>query len=385
MKYKKIIILVGILSGMGGLNGVAQQVGPFEDFLSPLFSERTGKYGYIGTTGRFVIPLQYGNAGDFSEGLAPVKVGGKWGQSQGAFVGKVYGNGRWGYINKKGEMVIKPQFVDRQHSGFYDPGAFPFSEGLALVNIPFKKLDLKEFWIDSFFSHWTYIDKMGKVAVNIEGEVFPFPNEFSGSFAGRFSEGLAVYGCAEFGFIDRKGVDVIKPVYAKASPYSEGLAAVAIKREDLPAYRDIEWGYIDKTGKVVIPFQYEGADSFSEGMAPVNKHRELTGFTNRKGQWVIKPQFQWAGPFSEGRAVVAKQIAENMRYGFIDKKGKTVIDYIFDAAAPFKEWLAGVEIKGKWGYIDKSGKIVIKPQFDEAYGFSDGLARVWMYDKSSEH
>ena len=54
-----------------------------------------GKWGYINQRGEVVIKPQFGDVGDFSEGLAVVQIGDKW-----------------GYINQAGEIVIKPQFGD---------------------------------------------------------------------------------------------------------------------------------------------------------------------------------------------------------------------------------------------------------------------------------
>jgi hypothetical protein len=51
------------------------------------------KYGYIDREGKFVINPQFELAENFSEGLAAVKV-----------------NGKWGYINKTGMFVITPKF-----------------------------------------------------------------------------------------------------------------------------------------------------------------------------------------------------------------------------------------------------------------------------------
>ena len=58
--------------------------------------------------GTVVIKPQFDDALFFSEGLAIVKVGDKW-----------------GYIDKRGIVVIKPQFDN----------AWPFSEGLAHVKV----------------------------------------------------------------------------------------------------------------------------------------------------------------------------------------------------------------------------------------------------------
>src|SRR5438876_6749370 len=76
----------------------------FSDGLAPV--KISGKWGYIDKTGGVVITPQFNDAEDFSEGLAAVEVG-----------------SNVGYINKTGTLVIKPQF---------DAGG-KFSEGLAGV------------------------------------------------------------------------------------------------------------------------------------------------------------------------------------------------------------------------------------------------------------
>lgn len=74
--------------------------------LSPI--KQTGKWGYIDKSGNIVINGQFGGALSFSEGLAPASTGGKW-----------------GYIDKTGKYVIDPQF----------DLAYGFSEGFAPVKI----------------------------------------------------------------------------------------------------------------------------------------------------------------------------------------------------------------------------------------------------------
>jgi len=50
-----------------------------------------GRFGYIDKTGRVVIPLQFDSAGEFSDGVAEVEVGGEF-----------------GYINTSGKYVWEP-------------------------------------------------------------------------------------------------------------------------------------------------------------------------------------------------------------------------------------------------------------------------------------
>ena len=79
-------------------------------------------------TGKFVINPQFDIALDFSEGLAPVRIG-------------EIRTGEWGFIDKQGKIVINPQF----------DSARSFSEGLAAVSIDGKS---------------GFIDKQGKFVIN---------------------------------------------------------------------------------------------------------------------------------------------------------------------------------------------------------------------------
>ena len=52
------------------------------------------RYGFIDKSGQEAIPVQYGGAGQFSEGLAAVRAE----------------RGLWGYIDKSGKTVVRPSF-----------------------------------------------------------------------------------------------------------------------------------------------------------------------------------------------------------------------------------------------------------------------------------
>ena len=88
--------------------------------------EKYGKYGYINKKGEEVVKVgKYDYVRYFSEGLALVRIGD-------------YETGKYGFINKKGEEVVEPKYDD----------ASSFSEGIA----PVREGD-----------NWYIIDKKGKV------------------------------------------------------------------------------------------------------------------------------------------------------------------------------------------------------------------------------
>ena len=133
------------------------------------------------------LKLLYDDVGDFYEGLAWVKM-----------------NGKWGLIDKSGREVIPCK---------YDY-AMVFSEGLAQVKMNGK---------------WGYIDKSGR-------EVIPCKY----NDVGNFSEGLAMVQMnGKYGYIDKSGREVIPCKYDDVWNFSEGLAMVQMNGK---------YGYIDKEG-----------------------------------------------------------------------------------------------------------------------------------------
>ncbi len=103
--------------------------GDYSDGLIPILTE--GKYGFVDLSGKVVIEPQFLEAGDFSEGLAAVKVKEE--------------NG-WGFINKKGKLVVPAQFHGPTHALF---NPIKFEGGLAQVMLDEKV--------------WAYVDKKGRV------------------------------------------------------------------------------------------------------------------------------------------------------------------------------------------------------------------------------
>ena len=266
--------------------------------------------------------------------------------------------GKWGYINRSGEVVIKPQF----------DSAGLFADGLALVRRPPYKKPLKPGEkTPELIEGYGFIDPTGKVVIELDN-----PLHINGEC---FSEGLTKYWTWDsalgnvYGYIDTSGKVQIKARFTVASSFIDGLAAVCIEQK---------CGFINKSGDFVIEPKYRVTSPFSEGLALAGLEYDKVGFVNKSGEMVIEPQFMNSGPrFNEGLAVVSYPGGKS---GYINTEGVIVIPMQFEMAQGFSDGLAAVRVDSKWGYIDKTGKFVIEPQFRGAGPFSEGLAPVGNVD-----
>ncbi len=266
----------------------------------------------------YTLEGQWDGAKDFSEGMAAVKL-----------------DGKWGYIDTEGRVIVEPK---------YD-GANSFSEGLAAVQSGGK---------------WGYIDKTGAVVI-----AFTFDSTFA------FSEGLAAYSSGYYyGYIDTTGAKVTDAVYSEASSFQGGVACVK---------KDGRYGYIDKTGTPVTEFIYGIEADADEGLIPVfygDSSRGInTGYIGTDGKQVL--DFLWydAKPFSEGLAAACDEYTKP--YGFIDKTGAYVIEPAWDSVENFVSGRAVVEKNRLYTYIDTEGKPITEKTYQKAYSFTgSGIARM---------
>lgn len=229
-----------------GLSAVAVYEKPAEEKSPPpLWRQR--KWGFVDTSGNLVIPIQYTAVGSFSDGLAPVYVGGADLMCTGL------SGGKWGYINREGQTVIKPQFKT----------AASFSEGLAVVSFD----DVNYGWIDT----------SGKFAIKLRR--LTIASSFHDGVARIRGESGYVPGWNDFGYITKGGEVFLHPVFdASADPFSEGLAGAREKPtwdEENKKWIQGKWGYVDKQGNWMIHPQFTHVRPFRGGIARVQGNRQL--------------------------------------------------------------------------------------------------------------
>ena len=199
------------------------------------FGKRESVHGFIDKEQRVVIPFAFQSVQNFSEGLAAVEVGRKW-----------------GYIDTQGNIVIPCE---------YDMVG-DFSEGRAIVYLSWSNQGL--------------IDRTGKLLAQV--------NDCSLSFFDEEYTMVTTKG-DKSGLIDKTGKVVIPIIYDLIGNFSEGLAPVSLNGL---------YGYINESGETVIPYRFNDAWSFEDGVAVVVQNGEY-GLIDRTGRVSLLGRYDYIG------------------------------------------------------------------------------------------
>ncbi|OPL18177.1 MAG: hypothetical protein AVO35_06640 [Candidatus Aegiribacteria sp. MLS_C] len=255
------------------------ECGDFSEGLARF--RKGGRCGFADLEGRMVIPPRFEEAMDFSCGLAGVRLQGPL----------------WRCVDTGGSVV-----VTRGYDEF-----FPHSEGVACVRTgncwgyvdtrgeePFGMCFQRTFnfaggmGVAVMEGRWHFLTVSGVITPGWDAAYAPF-------------EGIGVYRQdGLFGYADRSGEVVTGPVYTAARNFNQGLAAVMSGGR---------WGYIDRHGQWAVEPRFSGAGDFSEGLAPVTETAGGPwGYIDREGQMRIHPYFSEAGSFGGGLAAAAASL-----------------------------------------------------------------------------
>lgn len=284
-------------------------------------------HGYIDYDGNEVIPCTMSGSSllsnySFCEGLAPFDEAeiDKFGRRNNS-------SARWGFINKKGEVVIPAMYKS----------ADCFKDGLARVStndgriLYIDKNNNTKFECssDCFYIGEGLFNDNG-VIKDLNRNTLPLNDKYSN--IDYFSDGLSFAyakdnseGC----YINKKGEAVIRNInYESEYDFNEGLAAVK---------ENGKYGFINKSGKIVIPCTFDcyyenhtqsvhrgGFPSFSDGVCLL-KNKDETCYIDKTGKIIlsgIDSKYD-VSDFSEGLARVCYENHNGVWiFGLMDLKGQ---------------------------------------------------------------
>ncbi len=337
----RLLFLIVPIMLIGSLNPAEK---PVSAELLPV--NQNGRWGYIDRSGKLVIACQFVEAGYFSEGLAAVGV-----QNP----DEPYA--LEGYIDNSGGWRIKPQF----------DWAGAFHEGFARVHLEDQHLS--------------------KALVSSNGDIVAVPNGSGNAMVLRdVFNGRAAFSPDgnQFGFIDAHGTIIVPAQFDTVGDFTEGYAVVTTRGKS---------GYINAQGTLVVPQVYALAGAFHGGRAAVCRKPETScGYVDPSGNFTPSQHTiafrTW--PFSNPE--ILNHNADGLhlfydsgKYGYVNDDGKIVISPAkYWQAREFSEGLAAVTKNeyGSCGYIDRSGRLAIPTIYVDCEDFHDGYAGVSVDDKN---
>ncbi len=273
-------------------------------------------FTFIDSNGKSIFGIDFEKAENFNEGMAEVRV-----------------KGKWGFINVNGEMVIQPQFFD----------SHKFSCGLSVVS-----------------------QKGSHGYMNTKGQIVIIPQfdrvcHFVDNKAWVLKDG-------KWGCINKMGVYLIAPHYSDTKDFSEGYAWVN---------KDRLWGLVDSVGNYLIapddrnPLIYghnatfKIFGNFNNGLI-ISKVNNKVGYCDKTLKKVIPAKFEKAFDFQNGFACVKI----DGLWGIIDTTGGYRVEPKFnDIKLGLYDLYPAKNDNDLWGYINSKSEWVIKPQFNNAYSF----------------
>lgn len=322
-----------------------EEVYDFSDGLALV--KLDGRYGYINKEGDFVVEANYEEAESFSEGLAKVKIG-----------------DAYGYINVKNKLVIEAVYDKAQ----------AFKDGIAIVSIN---------------GLYGSIDKKGRLVQEVKYDAlkrehgiytyksdrgYSHGSDITYNYLGGFSEnGLAVFKDVNYGAINQKDEVLIPAIYTSISDFSGDYAVVEkngfygvtnekheiivdIIYDDIKIYDDYfafkegyNWGFMDKSG-ILVEAVYDQVYPFVDGLAHVNLNKKH-GLINPEGVFEIPMVYNYIDNFADNGLALVKM---NIFYGYINKKNDYKIEGKFDDARSFSDnGRAFVKVDHQWGMIKR--------------------------------
>ncbi len=295
----------------------------------------------------------------------------------------------WGFINSTGDYVVQPQY--ESVTRFVNGVALVMKQKkLGMINTdgkvltPFifdsfkdieKNLSREYIWL-KIDNKWGAMDKFGNIKEAFIYEHFNFERNDYGYVTKESKSGLvdnvgriivpcnyraiwiASEGVIAVDLFEKTGFykigegEIIAPQYDKCDgvfmKYYDGIANVSLNDK---------WGAVNIKNEIVIPFKYEMCTDFKYGYAVVISKNRF-GLINTKGDEVVPAIFN---RLKKSEGVIISKVGK--LYGLIDYSGNIILENTYDNISPFNNNVAIVEKDCQFGLIDKKGNEIIPCEY----------------------
>lgn len=313
-------------------------------------------------------------------------------------------NGKYGYINEKGDWIIEPRF---NSAGYFT------KKGFAVVDISTKKgmINTKGVFIIKPNHEFIKINDDSDIALVMNGRNHTYYSKHGKKisnhnylYAREFKHGHAIASLddSKYGLLNSKGEWALKPHfdsidseyvldfipvanYSGRSPqygivniegawlkeFDKTLVTEMTPSGNAKIFKNGKCGYVNKNFRLLTNIKYESCSDFEmNNIAIVETNRGIYGAINSQGKMIVKPRFE--------------HISNEGKWGLVNAQNDSIVlELKYEHINVFHNGLAVVRLaNGKSGYINEQGNWAIKPTFETAWYFhSNGLAEVKVNSK----
>ncbi|HAS39428.1 MAG TPA: hypothetical protein DCS93_03075 [Microscillaceae bacterium] len=294
---------------------------------------------------------------------------------------KVERNGKFGFINTKGQLITKYWYDDIEEDRSHDHWM--------LVDAKDKrprKRQITSRVIESYGRSYTmhYYDTLARVRraggwglINLAGEevlppTYHYIHEFNEGYANVRLDG-------KLGVIDENLQEIIAPAYTYIGKAYRGFFKVNSK--PMSDFLNGAWSLVNRQGKVLTQKQYNNMTNFKEGRLYV-RYQENRGYIDTTGREIVPVKYSRVSGFQDGVSIVEPVL--NGLYGLVNKQGKEITAIKYHNIKEFSEGLAPASVNGKkyipatgdWGILNNQGQEITPFKYRKIYGYSQGVAKV---------
>ena len=325
-------------------------------------------------------------------------------------------DGKYAFINRKGEIVVEGLVNDRDIYGILCPAYGVVNMSNTIYNY------LGENITDKLNQYDSYDEFYGGIATVSHDEKWGYVDVFANEItdikytkAGKLINGLAVAIKTEnlVDLVNNEGkIKEInrnkivrtpldnKPMFSNYTITDESGKTIMFTGLDNEwnngmriAYNNAirekgtegaSYMFLDMNNKVVISEenlkQYKLGKNidkyrFYNDLAYVENEQEKA-YIDKTGKKVIDVPYDDAQPFSCNRAIVTS----NGKSGVIDTSGKLIVVPKYDYIFAYSENIAGYLENGFYGFMDLNGDTIIEPQFKQVGSFHGGICQIQLED-----
>lgn len=342
---------------------------------------------------------------------------------------------KWGFINKSGQVAIKPIYDDlkdiqnnRVAANF--EGKWGYLDGRGQKVIDFKYKQAYNFsspgqtFVQDFENNWLLIDAQGSLiskmpysyledfygdhavvgngqlrgVVSKEGSLV-IPLQYSGIKIVSDTRIIGKNG-RSYGLFKMDNTRLVQETFQRIVISSEDL--IRVKKDGMyylmdsqtldydgskPYVKVYDFTYdktiikdsrghavIDKKQKILKRLPYDRVEPVGHRMWKYKEGRRW-GLLNEHGETVTMAEFDLLNRYADGR--LAYSI--DARWGYLDTAGQPVLGGDLALVWDFHDGLARMIGNRGVGFIDTTGKMVVKDMFVEVRDFFNGLARFQTY------